>query len=209
MYKTILLDPPWNEVGGGKIRRGADRHYGLLKTPDIIRVVSQHFKPDRAGCHVWLWVTDNHLRDGLLLFDSLGVRYVRTFVWVKAKFDQNEKVKMRDGDPVLHMGLGQYGRGAHEMMLFGVIGRCRPLVRNQRSAFLAPVGPHSVKPEASYRLIEAVSPPPRLELFARRARSGWSAWGNELCPERDDERPGKLPSNDAGKDKTYPSQNPP
>ena len=30
-YKTILADPPWYQRGGGKIKRGADRHYPILK----------------------------------------------------------------------------------------------------------------------------------------------------------------------------------
>ena len=34
-YKTIYADPPWNEQGGGKIKRGADRHYPLMKTKEI------------------------------------------------------------------------------------------------------------------------------------------------------------------------------
>ena len=29
-YKTIYMDPPWMESGGGKIKRGADRHYPLI-----------------------------------------------------------------------------------------------------------------------------------------------------------------------------------
>jgi len=179
-YKTILLDPPWSEIGGGKIRRGADRHYNLLKTPDIIRVIltQSPWNPERAGCHVWMWVTDNHLRDGLLVLDALGVRYVRTFQWIKILVDKAGRAKIdEDGQPRLHMGLGQYGRGSHEMMLFGLIGRQKALVRNRRSVILAPVGQHSVKPQESYDLIEAVSPGPRLELFARGKREGWDGWG--------------------------------
>ncbi|MFR5794112.1 MAG: hypothetical protein ACLUI3_00105 [Christensenellales bacterium] len=33
-YKTIYADPPWMERGGGKIKRGADRHYPLMRTED-------------------------------------------------------------------------------------------------------------------------------------------------------------------------------
>ena len=35
-YRTLYVDPPWSEVGGGKIKRGADRHYSVMKTKDII-----------------------------------------------------------------------------------------------------------------------------------------------------------------------------
>lgn len=39
MYRTILIDPPWLERGAGKIKRGADRHYPLLKTDEIISTI--------------------------------------------------------------------------------------------------------------------------------------------------------------------------
>ena len=40
---------------------------------------------------------------------------------------------------------------------------------------------HSRKPEASYRIIETMYPDlPKIELFARQARSGWQPWGNEI-----------------------------
>jgi len=66
-YRCISADPPWNERGGGKIVRGAQRHYPLMKTPDITAAMLQapQWRPDRDGCHMWLWVTDNYLRDGV------------------------------------------------------------------------------------------------------------------------------------------------
>lgn len=42
-----------------------------------------------------------------------------------------------------------------------------------------PRGAHSAKPEAFLDIVEAVSPGPYLELFARRQRLGWDTWGNE------------------------------
>jgi len=45
---------------------------------------------------------------------------------------------------------------------------------------LWPRGKHSAKPEAFQDIVEQVSPGPYLELFARRKRMGWSAWGNEV-----------------------------
>ena len=37
-YKTIYADPPWPEQGGGKIKRGADRHYPLMPVKEIIEL---------------------------------------------------------------------------------------------------------------------------------------------------------------------------
>lgn len=38
---------------------------------------------------------------------------------------------------------------------------------------------HSRKPDEQYDIIEACSPGPFLELFARGTRPGWSYWGNQ------------------------------
>jgi len=57
MYKTIYADPPWNETGGGKIKRGADRHYDLLKKNEIIKYMEAI--PTHDDSHLYLWVTNN------------------------------------------------------------------------------------------------------------------------------------------------------
>ncbi len=162
-YPCILIDPPWNETGGGKIKRGADRHYPLLKTPDIVRVIRESgvFLP-ADNAHLYLWVTNNFLRDGLWVMEQLGFRYVTMLTWAKDR-----------------IGLGQYFRGQTEPLLFGVRGRLPALVRTQSTLISAPRGRHSAKPARSYEVIEAVTPGPRLEMFARSHRDGWDAWGNE------------------------------
>ena len=66
-YKTIYLDPAWNESGGGKIKRGADKHYKLMKTKDIIEYCEINIKPlIDDDCHCYLWVTNNFLKDCLI-----------------------------------------------------------------------------------------------------------------------------------------------
>lgn len=173
-YRCIVVDPPWFEQGGGG--RGAQNHYDILRTPDIIRVILTCPKwTPAASAHLWLWVTDNFLEDGLLTIRALGFRYIRTWPWVKLK---NGK---------LQCGLGQYGRGAHELCLFGVRGRCPAQVRDEASviwadeptAVVAPRTRHSVKPPAFYAKVERLSPGPRLELFARTQRDGWDVWGDD------------------------------
>jgi len=168
-YRCILADPPWQERGGGKIKRGADRHYPLLKTPDIIRVMltAPQWRPCAAGCHLWLWVTNNFLEDGLHVMKALGFRYVTNAVWAKAR-----------------MGLGQYLRGQHELLLFGVMGRLNGEARAQPTLIggdRVHKTTHSKKPQESYEAIERVSPGPRVEFFARQRRDGWDAFGNEVA----------------------------
>lgn len=166
----MLADPPWNERGGGKVKRGADRHYPVMSTPEIVRTMIQApaWRP-ADNAHLWLWVTNNYLRDGLFVMEALGFRYVTNVAWVKV-----------DDRGQVQMGLGQYVRGSHELLLFGVRGRLRALSNAVKSAeILAPRTQHSRKPEQAYTLIEAVTPGPRVELFARRRRDGWDTWGND------------------------------
>lgn len=163
-YRTILMDPPWYEKGAGKIKRGANRHYPLLKTDEIISVIknSGAFRP-AEDCHLYLWVTNNFLRDGLKVVEELDFRYITNLVWVKDSF-----------------GLGQYFRGQHELCLFGVRGNLRTRDRSTPTVINARKREHSRKPDQIYEIIERCSYPPRLEMFARERRVGWDAWGNEL-----------------------------
>ena len=168
-YRCILMDPPWQERGGGKIKRGADRHYDVLPTREMPRVIyrSGVFTPHPEGCHLWMWTTNTFLPDALWLIDALGFRYITNAVWVKDR-----------------IGLGQYLRGQHELLLLAVKGSgpsARTELRNIPSVIMAPRSKHSAKPEESYRLVEARSEGPRLEMFARTQRVGWSARGNELA----------------------------
>lgn len=171
-YQTVMADPPWFEAGGGKIKRGADRHYPLMKTPDICALpVRTWAAPD---CHLYLWVTNNFLEDGLEVMGAWGFRYVTTITWMKDK-----------------AGLGQYFRGITEHCLFGVRGRIPYQLSDDGGRlqgitgfFEAPRGEHSEKPAKLRQMVEKVSPGPRLEMFARKPVDGWEVWGNESSGER-------------------------
>src|SRR5665213_3620321 len=166
-YRVIYADPPWPEYGGGKIKRGADRHYPLMSIAAIVRLGDALQEPIADdGCHLYLWVTNTHLANGLLVMDRWGFDYKTTITWVKDRF-----------------GLGQYYRGQTEHCLFGVRGRLpyRTTDHGKRSqgitAIHAPRTTHSAKPDEMRRMIERVSYAPRLELFARREAEGWDVWG--------------------------------
>ena len=174
-YQTILADPPWNEAGGGQIKRGADRHYPLMKTREIAALPVVSWAAENA--HLYLWVTNNFLPDGLIVMAAWGFRYVTKVTWFKDR-----------------IGLGQYYRGRTEDCLFGVRGRLpyrtRPDGKRAQGVtgfeepelqdFAAARGEHSVKPEQLRKMAESVSPDPYLEMFARRAAPGWDVWGNEV-----------------------------
>ena len=175
-YSIIYADPPWKEQGGGKIKRGADRHYPLMKTKDIMELPVKNITEDNA--HLYLWVTNNFLADGLRVVEAWGFRYVTMITWVKDKF-----------------GLGQYFRGQTEHVLFGVKGMI-PYKKDENGKrcqyptfFMAPRSKHSVKPEKMRQIIEHVSGRPnmnKLEMFARRKAPGWDLWGNEVEKIDDD-----------------------
>jgi N6-adenosine-specific RNA methylase IME4 len=173
-YATAIFDPPWWESGGGKVKRGADRHYPLMKTAAIAALpISALMLPN---AHMYLWATNNHLPDALEVMKAWGFRYVTCITWGKGYVDAvNLKIQT---------GLGQYFRGSTEHLLFGVRGRVPYKVnegsgkRQQgRTLYLAPRAEHSEKPERFREVVEHVSAGPYLEGFARRRVPGWDAWG--------------------------------
>ena len=99
-YKTIYIDPPWPEQGGGKIKRGADRHYKLMAVKEIEALPIQNLA-DSEGCHLYMWVTNNFLEKAFGLLRSWGFEYVTLITWNKDR-----------------IGLGQYYRGITEHCIF-------------------------------------------------------------------------------------------
>jgi len=183
-FRTIVADPPWLERGGGKIKRGADRHYPLLHSRDIPRVMqSAPVWRIADDAHLYLWATNNFLPDALEVVRLLGFRYVTNIVWVKDR-----------------AGLGQYFRGQHELLLFAVRGsgmaarteaRDVTTVVDEPSVYGAPRGEHSAKPHLFHEMVERRSLGPYLEIFARSNRAGWTSWGNDaaLAPREEDRCP--------------------
>jgi N6-adenosine-specific RNA methylase IME4 len=84
-YACLMADPPWLEQGGGEIKRGADRHYPLMSTSDIAALPVSSWAATDA--HLYLWVTNNFLEDGLLVMKAWGFRYVTKIEWYKGYFD--------------------------------------------------------------------------------------------------------------------------
>lgn len=167
-YKTIYLDPPWEEKGGGKIRRGADRHYDLMSIAEIEKLPIKDLA-DTNGCHIYMWVTNNFLEKGLNLLKKWGLDYVTTITWQKDRF-----------------GLGQYYRGITEHCIFATTKKRLPykVVNGKRAqgvtGFCEPRTIHSRKPVKMREMIERVSYEPRIELFAREEYNGWDCWGNDV-----------------------------
>jgi N6-adenosine-specific RNA methylase IME4 len=171
-YGTVLADPPWrfaNRTGKMAPEHRRLSRYPTLTLPDIKALpVGTFVQP--AG-HLYLWVPNALLPDGLEVMQSWGFTYKTNLVWYKVR---------RDGGPD-RRGVGFYFRNVTELILFGVRGRLRTLApgRRQENIILSRKQEHSRKPDALYDLIEQCSPGPYLELFARHPRPGWTQWGNE------------------------------
>jgi N6-adenosine-specific RNA methylase IME4 len=125
-----------------------------------------------AQSHLYLWVPNALLREGLEVMKAWGFTYKTNLVWVKIR---------RDGGPD-GRGCGFYFRNVTELILFGVRGNLRTLRagRTQINLVLTRKREHSRKPDELYEVIESCSPGPYLELFARFPREGWKQWGNAI-----------------------------
>jgi N6-adenosine-specific RNA methylase IME4 len=176
-FSTILADPPWQfQNRTGKIAPEHKRlsRYGTLTLEEICELpVAQHAADPS---HLYLWVPNALLPDGLAVMRAWGFRYVSNIVWHKVRKDGGS-----DG-----RGVGFYFRNVTELLLFGVRGKhARTLDpgRSQVNMIQTRKREHSRKPDEQYRIIEACSRGPYLELFSRGRRSGWDVWGNQADEE--------------------------
>lgn len=175
-YATILADPPWQfQNRTGKM---APEHRRLLRYPtmeqrEILELPVARLAAARS--HLYLWVPNALLAEGLRVMEAWGFTYKSNLVWYKVR---------KDGGPD-GRGVGFYFRNVTELVLFGVRGSMRTLPpgRTRVNILATRKREHSRKPDEIYDLIEACSPGPYLELFARFRRSGWSQWGNEDVEE--------------------------
>lgn len=175
-YATILADPPWQfQNRTGKM---APEHKRLLRYPTMeLKEILELPVPRLAAAkaHLYLWVPNALLQEGLKVMEAWGFTYKSNLVWYKVR---------KDGGPD-GRGVGFYFRNVTELILFGVRGSMRTLQpgRTQVNLLSTRKREHSRKPDEIYDLIEGCSPGPYLELFARFRRSGWDQWGNEDVEE--------------------------
>jgi N6-adenosine-specific RNA methylase IME4 len=171
-YSTIVADPPWRfENRTGKM---APEHQRLLRYPPMtVEEICEIPVPQSAAAnsHLYLWVPNALLAEGLEVMRRWGFTYKSNIVWYKIR---------KDGGPD-GRGVGFYFRNVTELILFGVRGHMRTLQpgRTQVNILSTQKREHSRKPDEIYDIIESCSPGPYLELFARFRRPGWDQWGNE------------------------------
>lgn len=181
---TILADPPWqfaNRTGKMAPEHRRLSRYATLTLPEIKSIPVGLAAASR--CHLYLWVPNALLQEGLEVMEAWGFTYKTNLVWHKVR---------KDGGPD-GRGVGFYFRNTTELVLFGAKGRLRTLEAGRRQVNIVKSRKreHSRKPDEMYQLIETCSPGPYLELFARGKFSDhWRVWGDQAqdytprCPAR-------------------------
>ncbi len=172
-FQTVMADPPWrfqNRTGKMAPEHKRLNRYGTMTLEDIMAMPVADIVAEPS--HLYLWVPNALLPEGMAVMKAWGFAYKSNLVWHKIR---------KDGGPD-GRGVGFYFRNTTELLLFGVRGKnARTLApgRRQVNFIASQKREHSRKPDEQYPLIESCSPGPRLELFARGPRPGWTVWGNQ------------------------------
>ncbi|MFQ5490823.1 MAG: MT-A70 family methyltransferase [Phycisphaerae bacterium] len=189
-YSTILADPPWrfsNRTGKMAPEHRRLSRYRTMNLQDIMEIPVAQLVKEPA--HLYLWVPNALLGQGLEVMSRWGFEYKTNVVWYKIR---------KDGGPD-RRGVGFYFRNVTELVLFGVRGthaRTLKAGRTQPNILSTRKREHSRKPDQFYEIIEACSRQPYLELFSRHARKGWTQWGDEHSQFGISPRLVKQPSRD-------------
>lgn len=168
-----MADPPWRfQNSTGKVAPEHKRlnRYGTMTLDDIMALPVERVSDETS--HLYLWVPNALLPDGIGVLKAWGFNYKSNIVWHKVRKDGGS-----DG-----RGVGFYFRNVTELLLFGVKGknaRTLPPGRSQVNMLQTRKREHSRKPDEQYDLIESCSPGPYLEMFGRGVRQGWTTWGNQ------------------------------
>lgn len=172
-YQTILADPPWqfhNRTGKVAPEHKRLSRYPTLSLQEIKEIPVSVASAEQS--HLYLWVPNALLQEGLDVMSSWGFEYKTNIIWHKIR---------EDGEPD-GRGVGFYFRNTTEIVLFGIRGKLRTLQpgRSQVNIIKSRKREHSRKPDELYQIIEGCSPGPYLELFARGQRPEWDQWGNQV-----------------------------
>lgn len=172
-YGCVLADPPWrfaNRTGKVAPEHKRLNRYDTMDVREIGALPVGDLVAPQSHCY--LWVPNALVADGLAVMGAWGFTYKAMLVWAKRR---------KDGGPD-GRGVGFYFRNTTELVLFGTRGKLRTLApgRRQVNIIESRKREHSRKPDELYDVIEACSPGPHVELFARHPRPGWSSWGAGL-----------------------------
>lgn len=175
-YGLIMADPAWNtKAYSDKGLKGRPQHYERMSLADIKELPVAGLAA--KDCHLFLWTTSPHLQHGFEVLKAWGFRYSAiAFTWVKLNPRAPELFTVPQD---YHMGQGYTTRQNTEVCLLGKRGSPKRLRKDIRELIVAPRRRHSEKPEEAYERCVQFAEGPYLDMFSRRAREGWDAWGHE------------------------------
>ena len=137
-------------------------NYGVLTLDEIAAIPVGDWAADE-GAHLYLWTTNQFMVEAHDLMEAWGFKQKTILTWVKSR-----------------LGMGTYFRKNTEHVLFGARPKSPVLRKDCRTAFEGAQGRHSEKPAAFYDMVQTMSPGPYLDVFARKLRFHWDAWGDEV-----------------------------
>lgn len=172
-FKTLIADPPWRFSNSGT-NGAAQKHYPTMSVKEL-KALAVRDIADRDAV-IFMWACWSILDDAQEVLKAWGFRYKTGLPWLKLVDSELDRGNLRP-----KYGTGFWGRACSEPILVGTRGKVEA-PRTSNLALLSPSLEHSRKPDSLHELAEAL-PGPRLELFARRERPGWTCWGNELGTE--------------------------
>lgn len=191
-FACILADPPWHFRAYAEPKteeqmrkaRSPGRHYSTMSVEEIAALPVKEIAARHS--HLWLWITGPMLVRGVHnhIMASWGFRPSSSgLVWIKLRRslggEQHQLLTLPDVMRLLHTGNGFTTRKNAEFCLLGRRGSPKRLARDVHEVILSPVREHSRKPEESFERIERYCAGPRLEMFSRQQRDGWTVWGNQ------------------------------
>jgi N6-adenosine-specific RNA methylase IME4 len=169
-YGVVYVDCPWHyEDGTTDPTRRVDNQYPVMTTDQLCALAPNVQRVMAPDCVMYFWATNPMLEEALQVLKAWGLHYKTNHVWVKDR-----------------MGMGYWNRGRHELLLIATRGNPVTPAEDLRpdSVIVADRREHSRKPDDVYEMLErCYASAPKLELFARTPREGWTAWGNEIAAE--------------------------
>lgn len=181
-FDVIYADPPWRFASWSHRGedRGAVQHYSCMDLADIGALPVE--KSSARDAALFMWVVQPMLPEALKLIDAWGFTFKTVaFCWVKIKGPPGQGHLFLESGNV-RKGLGYHTRSGMEQCWLATRGNgYQRLTKGEPQVHFEGVREHSRKPEHFAHAIERLTGDvPKLEMFARTARPGWTAWGNQV-----------------------------
>ena len=177
-FNVIYADPPWtfqtwSAEGKG---RSPEKHYDCMSLADVRALPVQDIAAE--DCTLFLWVTDPLLPEAFKLIEAWGFTY-KTVAFYWAKLNKSAP-RLLFAVPDFHTGMGYWTRANPELCLLATKGKPQRVSMSVRRLVIEPRREHSRKPdEVADRIVNLMGDVPRIELFGRQSRRGWTTWGDE------------------------------